>query len=109
MPRGDRTGPQGYGPMTGRGVGYCAGRHGPGYVNPAYGWGRGWGRGWRHRHWARFGYGPGPAWDVPPAYGPYAQPPTREDEAAYLRDQADWLQEQLNAVQARLDELEQEA
>ena len=23
MPRGDRTGPTGFGPMTGRGAGYC--------------------------------------------------------------------------------------
>ncbi|NLG67487.1 MAG: DUF5320 domain-containing protein, partial [Actinobacteria bacterium] len=25
MPRGDGTGPEGMGPMTGRGAGYCAG------------------------------------------------------------------------------------
>lgn len=25
MPRGDRTGPMGYGPMTGRGAGFCTG------------------------------------------------------------------------------------
>ncbi|MGB9888435.1 MAG: DUF5320 domain-containing protein [Anaerolineae bacterium] len=38
MPAGDRTGPMGMGPMTGRRAGYCAG-----YANP--GPGRGfWGR-----------------------------------------------------------------
>jgi hypothetical protein len=37
MPRGDRTGPGGMGPMTGRGAGYCAGYDVPGYVNAAPG------------------------------------------------------------------------
>jgi len=41
MPRGDRTGPLGYGPMTGRGAGYCSGSGVPGYMNPVYGRGRG--------------------------------------------------------------------
>ena len=47
MPGGDRTGPWGAGPMTGRGVGICAGYDMPGYMNPAFGRGsgRGWGRG----------------------------------------------------------------
>ena len=35
MPRGDRTGPAGMGPMTGRGAGYCAGYPMPGsYADP---------------------------------------------------------------------------
>ena len=34
MPGGDGTGPQGLGPMTGRGAGYCAGFDTPGYANP---------------------------------------------------------------------------
>ncbi len=38
MPGGDRTGPMGFGPMTGRGFGQCAGY-------PASGFTRGWGRG----------------------------------------------------------------
>jgi hypothetical protein len=33
MPRGDGTGPMGYGPMTGRGAGYCAGYEVPGYMS----------------------------------------------------------------------------
>ena len=31
MPRGNGTGPMGYGPMTGRGAGYCAGYATSGY------------------------------------------------------------------------------
>lgn len=32
MPRGDKTGPNGEGPKTGRGLGYCAGSDTPGYT-----------------------------------------------------------------------------
>lgn len=37
MPFGDRTGPAGLGPMTGRAAGFCAGFPVPGYMNPAVG------------------------------------------------------------------------
>ena len=37
MPRGDRTGPAGMGPMTGRAAGFCAGFPVPGYINPILG------------------------------------------------------------------------
>ncbi len=33
MPGGDGTGPWGFGPMTGRGAGFCAGFPVPGYMN----------------------------------------------------------------------------
>jgi len=119
MPAGDGTGPMGMGPMTGRAAGYCAGYDVPGYANPipgrgyglgwGRGWGGGWGRGWRWRNWyyatglpgwARFGYAP--------AYGPYAPQPTREQEAEMLKQQAEWLRGQLDAISKRIAELEQE-
>jgi len=34
MPAGDRTGPMGMGPLTGRAAGFCAGYPMPGYMNP---------------------------------------------------------------------------
>ncbi len=37
MPRGDRTGPQGMGPRTGRGMGYCSGFDAPGFMNSVSG------------------------------------------------------------------------
>ncbi|HUW57233.1 MAG TPA: DUF5320 domain-containing protein, partial [Planctomycetota bacterium] len=66
MPGGDRTGPMGMGPMTGRAAGYCAGYGVPGTMNAvpgrgfpgwgrgfgAWGRGRGRGRGWRNWYWA---------------------------------------------------------
>ena len=53
MPAGDKTGPLGLGPMTGRGLGYCAGYSNPGYANPrprrffrrGFGWRR-WSKKW---------------------------------------------------------------
>ena len=41
MPGGDRTGPVGAGPMTGRGAGYCNGFNRPGGFNAGAGMGRG--------------------------------------------------------------------
>ena len=56
MPFGDRTGPAGWGPMTGRGMGYCAGYSAPGSMNSGIGRGRGMrgsgGRGFRRRFFA---------------------------------------------------------
>jgi len=126
MPRGDRTGPMGMGPMTGRGRGYCAGYDLPGYADPmpgrGFGFGRGggWGGGWRHRHWYHATGAPGwaryagpPAWASPPAwpYDPYAyvEPPSRGQEGEALRAQAEWLREQLDVINRRIDQLEQEA
>jgi len=45
MPRGDRTGPEGKGSQTGRGMGFCTGHNNPGYMNIGFGGGRGFGRG----------------------------------------------------------------
>ncbi len=52
MPRGDRTGPAGKGPMTGRGTGFCAGFGTPGYLNPFPARGFGRGRGYGRMLWA---------------------------------------------------------
>ncbi|MCK4313588.1 DUF5320 family protein [Candidatus Bathyarchaeota archaeon] len=76
MPRGDRTGPQGLGPMTGRAAGYCAGYPVPGYMNPIPGYGRGFGRGWGRGYGRGFGRGWGRGYgrqgvSYPPQY-PYA-------------------------------------
>ncbi len=117
MSRGDRTGPAGWGPMSGRAAGWCAGHHGPGYADPfaglAVGSGRrsgrdfrgagsGGGRGWRNWFrstgrpgWARFGGG------VP--YAPEATLP--EAEKRYLEEQADGLEDRLEEIRHRLDEL----
>jgi len=121
MPFGDGTGPMGMGPMTGRGMGYCAGFPTPGYMNPGYG-GRGWfgfgrgrGGGRGRRNWF---YATGmPGWmraaQGMPAYGMgvpsmpvYPQAPTPEAESAMLKDQAEFLKQQLDEIQNRINDLE---
>jgi hypothetical protein len=101
MPGRDRTGPEGEGPMTGWGLGDCAGRPAWGVAGRRGRGGRSRGWGWRHwfhatglPRWARFG--PAPAW----------APPTREQEAEALKAQAEWLTGELDAINQRLDELE---
>jgi hypothetical protein len=110
MPAGDGTGPYGMGPMSGRRAGYCAGYNAPGYANfaPGRGMGRGrfggrgrGGRGGRWRH--RWTYQP-PAWGA----APYAAPPAPGDEVEALKTQAEWLQDQLQAISQRIAELEGE-
>lgn len=118
MPGGDRTGPMGSGPMTGRAAGFCVGYPVPGYMNPVGGRGyRRWGsgRGFRGRGggrgWARFGYGY-PAWGGPVAgpYTPYPWPdapaPTTQQELDDLKAQAEYLEDDLEGVKNRIEELE---
>jgi len=106
MSRGDRTGPAGMGPMTGRGAGYCAGFQVPGFANPVAGRGIGYGagRGGRGRGGGRgrcFGGGRGRMFGAPlPANM------TVEQELASLKNQAALLEEQASATKNRIEELE---
>jgi len=56
MPRGDGTGPMGYGSMTGRGAGCCAGYTMPGFANRRFGFGSDRGLGTRRIFWKGSGY-----------------------------------------------------
>ncbi len=121
MPLGDKTGPLGLGPGTGRRLGYCAGYPYPGYLNPiGRGWGRGWGRGfgWR-RGWGRgWGLGWGRRWGYPPAWMfPYFDYPVEEltpkeekellkEEKEILKDELEVLREEMKAIEERLKGLE---
>lgn len=115
MPRGDRTGPQGMGPKSGRAAGFCAGSGTPGYAQPGpdygpwMGGGRGGGgRGWRRMFhatglpgWRRFGGAAAPYYPAAPF--PAAAP---DAEQQSLKRQADYLQTQLEGIRRRLEELE---
>lgn len=102
MPWGDGTGPLGFGPMTGRGAGFCAGFGVPGYANPyVFGRGRGRRRWWRPG-WGRFAFVP-PRFYAGPAFVPGPAP---EAEAEFLKEQAKFLEEELEAIKGRLAELE---
>lgn len=114
MPGGDRTGPAGSGPMTGRAAGFCAGYQAPGYMSPVGGggfWGRGGGRGGRGRRnqfyatgmtgWQRAAMGY-------PAYGyggPTGPTMSRAQELETLKGQAEYFEGALEDIKKRLDEL----
>ncbi|MBN1586652.1 MAG: DUF5320 domain-containing protein [Candidatus Omnitrophica bacterium] len=105
MPGGDRTGPSGMGPRTGRAEGYCEGTGMPGFANLArggrnYGFGRGGGRGGRGwRHWFRATGLSG--WQRAAQGG--ALP--KEQELAGLREQARQLEGTLAGIRKRIEEL----
>lgn len=110
MPRGDRTGPNGMGQMTGRGLGYCAGYDSPGFTKgvprggAGFGFGRGYGRGQGFRR--GFGYGRGFQY---PTYPNYAVPQySATDETKYLETEIDALKNELTAMEKRLSELQKE-
>jgi hypothetical protein len=121
MPGGDRTGPMGEGPRTGRAAGFCTGSDVPGYVNSGprgfwgYGGGRGWrfwgyggGRGWRNRYHAT-GL-TGWLWEAlgRPSSAP-AEGRTSEGELDELKRQSGLLESFLGSIRKRIEELESKA
>ncbi|MBS3763606.1 MAG: DUF5320 domain-containing protein [Planctomycetes bacterium] len=107
MPGGDGTGPAGFGPMTGRAAGYCAGYSVPGFMNAIPGRGyRGWGRAPQAR-WGSYAYGAPYAasapYGAPNSYGMMAP----SNELNYLRQQAEYLQTTLDQIQQRIETLEE--
>ena len=98
MPGGDRTGPAGMGPKTGRGAGHCAGLSTAGYANTMPGRGFARGRGGRG-----FGRGMGFRWMNPYANG---SAPSSKDEAVMLKAQASSMQSEINSINVRIKELE---
>lgn len=116
MPRGDRTGPMGMGPMSGRGAGYCAGFGMPGFANPAggrgfgmgFGQGRGFGGGGRGRRNMFYATGL-PGWM---RYGRHLPPYQRVDaetETLALKNEAKELQAELDLINKRLSAIEADA
>ena len=111
MPGGDRTGPTGMGPRTGRAAGYCSGYAAPGSLNPIRG--RGYGLGFERG----FGFrgGRGPRWTGYPyanrygaPYAPlYSQPePNLQQNLEALQDEARYLEGALEDIKKRIAKLE---
>ncbi|MBN1663063.1 MAG: DUF5320 domain-containing protein [Deltaproteobacteria bacterium] len=120
MPRGDRTGPAGMGPMTGRAAGYCAGYDVRGFANPipGGGYGRGYGRGLGLGFRGGRGGGVGRRWTISyagdgygsavPSAASYGAVPTREQEINALHGQAKYFEDALAEIKKRLGNLETE-
>lgn len=100
MPGGDRTGPLGQGPMTGRGAGFCAGFSSPGFSAPRYGrgFGRGMGqgRGLGRRFWYRS------------LYNPFDEVASIENEKQYLEDLVKNLETEIETIKDRLEKISKE-
>ena len=98
MPQGDRTGPNGMGPMTGRAMGFCAGFNAPGFINPGFGRGRGLGRGrgfaWRAR-----------AFQAAPIQQIQSTVITEKQEKQFLEQELNALKEEMNEIEKRLKEI----
>ena len=125
MPKFDRTGPAGDGPMTGGGFGNCGsavtsrrpyGGRDSGFWDRSYGRGRGSGKervfGRGFGPWCGRGRGYGRERSYGPAYGsvdagPCATNP--EDELSMLRDEANAIQDDLDAINKRIEELEKDS
>ena len=113
MPRGDRTGPLGQGPMTGRAAGYCTGNAVPGFMNPAAGLGMGmaWGRGGGlgrgmafRRGWGGFGVAPFVPYPAS-AGGAVAGEEVSAAEADALKAQLAGLQAAVEQISGRLEQI----
>jgi hypothetical protein len=118
MPRGDRTGPLGQGPATGRATGYCAEYATPGFTNrpgsgrdafnPGMSGSSGGGRG--HGAGGGFGYrnrfcATGAPFSVYPAPEP-GSGLDRNDEMALLKSESQRLRSVLETIAQRLGQLE---
>ena len=117
MPRGEKTGPAGTGPMTGRAAGYCAEDTTPGLVSVArgrgvggrgYGGGRGQGRRRRNRLRGTDLLGEQPAVTEGPDSG-IAPPIDQGEELDALKQQAETLCRTLDGIRERIAELEHQA
>ena len=120
MPGFDGTGPQGLGPMTGGGRGFCAlpagaaarpaGAFGAGAVGYGMGRGRrGGGRGYRNWFYATGMPGWARAQAGMPAFGGANFSASVADEKAFLKQRADYLKSELEALEVRIKSLEEDS
>jgi hypothetical protein len=97
MPAGDKTGPRGMGPMSGKAAGYCVGQQTTGNASPGCdsGMGRGYGRGRGRRY--RGGIA---------RISDMASTATREQQLELLKQQAEYFKTAGEEISARIKELE---
>ena len=101
MPRGDKTGPNGNGPKTGRGLGYCTGNNLPGFENSTatYGRGNGFGNHFGNGYGRRNGYGRGMG------FGFRNRMNDGVKEKTLVQNQINILKDQLENLEKQLKEL----
>ncbi|MGM0375740.1 MAG: DUF5320 domain-containing protein [Bacteroidota bacterium] len=108
MPGGDKNGPMGQGPMTGRSLGFCGGYDAPGYTK-GYGQVAGRGAGFGRGRMQGRGKGMGPGRGIGP--GRFNRPGwmpgamSKEDETRMLKGRAENLKGSLKNIEDRLNDL----
>lgn len=108
MPSGDRTGPMGQGPRTGRMLGYCSGYDTPGFssntgtrMRRSFGFGRGRGRGYG------FGWKNIDQNNYPEPKQSFNESEIgKEEQISMLKAQAESLSKTLKDIEKRLSNLE---
>jgi hypothetical protein len=104
MPRGDGTGPNAQGAMTGRGLGYCTGYNSPGFTKgPGMGLGRGMGGRGRGNRFRFFATGV-PGWQVTPQQ-PLHPVQDKNTEIKVLEQQKNAIEKQLENIKKKLEDL----
>ncbi len=99
MPRGDGTGPEGRGPLTGRRMGFCAGNDRPGFMEPSFG--RGLRRGFRRGFARRISTPVIPVYQEPL----YPQQLTNEQEIQMLDQEVKAIEQEEKALNNELTEI----
>jgi hypothetical protein len=89
MPGRDKTGPSGFGPLTGRRMGLCSGNYAPFNTRRGLGFRRGYGRGFG----AGFGFGYG---------AEYLESNSNVSEKTILENDIRVLKEQLSSLEKQL-------
>ena len=110
MPGGDRTGPRGLGPRTGRSLGYCAGYDAPGsFYGPGFGYGLGRGRGigWNYGRGRGYGRGWGYRGILYPPPSPFISrvPLEPGDNLTVLKEDKDYLESEIKRLSSALEEI----
>jgi len=110
MPHGDRRGPKGNGPKTGRGLGFCYGNETAGYITMeqdgrGVGYGRGRGFGNQHRYG---GHGFGGYRSDNYRMGSYSQSDfVGVSEKTLIENEINILKDQLTALEERLNNIKE--
>ena len=118
MPLGDKTGPTGLGPKTGRAVGYCSGSTTPGYMNTGVqgrgrargmgagrgmAFGGGFGRGFGGGRRGRGNYGRG-YYQTPPPQN-FSNEFSEENERNYLENLLRENEQNISEIKKRLESI----
>lgn len=109
MPGGNRKGPVGNGPRTGRAAGFCSGFNSPGFENPSPGQGQGRNIGSRNpRRMRRRIFSRNYSTTPVSMQDEYDSEKSRSDELQYLKNKEKYLVSELSSIQKRIEKIESE-